>query len=31
MGGKITVESEKEVGTTFTVALPNSEENKNDR
>jgi len=31
MGGKITVESEKEVGTTFTVALPNSEENKHDR
>jgi signal transduction histidine kinase len=31
MGGKITVESEKEVGTTFTVALPNSEENKNDK
>ena len=31
MGGKITVESEKEVGTTFTVALPNSKENKNDK
>ncbi|MGD9410425.1 MAG: ATP-binding protein [Desulfobacterales bacterium] len=30
MGGKITVESKKEVGTTFTVAIPNSEENKND-
>ena len=29
MGGKITVESDKEVGTTFSVALPNSEENKN--
>jgi len=29
MGGKITVVSDKEVGTTFTVALPNSEENKN--
>ncbi len=28
MGGKITVVSDKEVGTTFTVALPNSEENK---
>jgi two-component system sensor histidine kinase HydH len=31
MGGKIIVESEKEVGTTFTVTLPNSEENKNER
>jgi len=31
MGGKITVESDRQVGTTFTVALPNSEENKNDR
>jgi two-component system sensor histidine kinase HydH len=30
MGGKITVESKKEVGTTFTVAIPDSEENKND-
>ncbi len=30
MGGKITVVSDNEVGTTFTVALPNSEENKND-
>jgi len=29
MGGKITVVSDKEVGTTFTVALPNSAENKN--
>jgi two-component system sensor histidine kinase HydH len=29
MGGKITVVSDNEVGTTFTVALPNSEENKN--
>jgi len=29
MGGKITVVSDREVGTTFTVALPNSEENKN--
>jgi two-component system sensor histidine kinase HydH len=29
MGGKITVESDKEVGTTFSVALPNSEEDKN--
>ena len=29
MGGKMTVVSDKEVGTTFTVALPNSEENKN--
>ncbi|MGD8942380.1 MAG: ATP-binding protein [Desulfobacterales bacterium] len=26
MGGKITVKSEKRVGTTFTVAVPNSEE-----
>jgi two-component system sensor histidine kinase HydH len=31
MGGKITVDSKKEVGTTFTVALPNSEENKHDK
>jgi two-component system sensor histidine kinase HydH len=31
MGGRITVGSEKEVGTTFTVALPNSQENKNDK
>jgi two-component system sensor histidine kinase HydH len=31
MGGKINVESQKEVGTTFTVALPNWEENKNDK
>jgi len=31
IGGSITAESEKEVGTTFTVALPNSEENKHDR
>ena len=31
MGGKITVESDRQVGTTFTVALPNSDENKNDR
>jgi two-component system sensor histidine kinase HydH len=31
MGGKITVESDRQVGTTFTVALPNSEEDKNDR
>ena len=29
MGGKITVVSDKEIGTTFTVALPNSAENKN--
>ena len=29
MGGKITVESDKEVGTTFSIALPNSEEDKN--
>lgn len=29
LGGKINVESNKEVGTTFTVALPNSEESKN--
>jgi two-component system sensor histidine kinase HydH len=29
MGGKITVESDKEMGTTFRVTLPNSEENKN--
>jgi len=29
MGGKITVVSDRQVGTTFTVALPNSEENKN--
>jgi two-component system sensor histidine kinase HydH len=29
MGGKITVVSDNEVGTTFSVALPNSEENKN--
>jgi two-component system sensor histidine kinase HydH len=29
MGGKITVVSDNEFGTTFTVALPNSEENKN--
>jgi len=29
MAGKITVVSDREVGTTFTVALPNSEENKN--
>jgi len=31
MGGKITVESEKEIGTTFTVTFPNSEESKNDK
>ena len=30
MGGKITVESDTEAGTTFTIALPNLEENKND-
>ena len=30
MGGKITVESNTEAGTTFTIALPNLEENKND-
>jgi len=29
LGGKITVESHTEVGTTFTIALPNSEESKN--
>jgi len=29
MGGKINVVSAREVGTTFTVALPNSQENKN--
>jgi two-component system sensor histidine kinase HydH len=29
MGGKITVESDKEAGTTFSIALPNSEEDKN--
>jgi signal transduction histidine kinase len=29
MGGKITVMSDREVGTNFTVTLPNSEENKN--
>ena len=29
MAGKITVVSDREVGTTFTVALPNSAENKN--
>jgi two-component system sensor histidine kinase HydH len=30
MGGKITVESDTETGTTFTIALPNLDENKND-
>ncbi|MGD9078798.1 MAG: ATP-binding protein [Desulfobacterales bacterium] len=30
MGGKITVESDTEAGTTFTIALPDLEENKND-
>jgi two-component system sensor histidine kinase HydH len=31
MGGKITVQSEKSVGTTFTVALPNSEACKHEK
>ena len=30
MGGKITVKSDTGAGTTFTIALPNLEENKND-
>ena len=30
MGGKITVASDTQVGTTFTIALPNLEDNKND-
>jgi len=30
MGGRISVESEQEKGTTFTVTLPNSKEGKND-
>jgi two-component system sensor histidine kinase HydH len=31
MGGKITVESDRQAGTTFTVTLPDSEEHKNDQ